>query len=51
MDAVYSSKANAAAKMMKRSSKWWGESRFLSEKESSRETDEGKVDTCMKDTE
>jgi hypothetical protein len=33
MDAVYSSRANAAAKMMKRISKKWGFSRFLSERE------------------
>jgi hypothetical protein len=33
MDAVYSSRANAAAKMMKRISKRWGLLRFLSERE------------------
>jgi hypothetical protein len=36
MDAVYSSRANAAAKMMKRISKGWGFLRSLSERESCR---------------
>jgi hypothetical protein len=41
MDAVYSSRAKAAAKIMKMTSKWCSESRSLSGKELVKYLDEG----------